>query len=218
MTESTSIVLSVPFIARLIINAISLIVLVRGCYYRKSPNTDFLFSFYLFGMGVFIVTFLLHNVNMSMGFAFGLFAVFAMLRYRTESISIKEMTYLFLVITIALLSAVGPVHYSELLFINGLICGLAALAESSWLMPQLHEKMVHYDKIENIKPENRAMLLDDLKQRIGLNVHAVRIESIDFLKDSAYLKIYFTEPLVSPQTQPSSQSSAVIVPLHSTGQ
>ncbi len=95
------------FFIRLCINVVSLFILVRFLYYRKSPNRDFLFTFYLFGFVVFIITRVLHNVEISMGFAFGLFAVFTMLRYRTESISIKEMTFLFIVIGIALLNAVA---------------------------------------------------------------------------------------------------------------
>jgi len=183
--------LDLPFFIRLAINLISLFVLVRLCYYRKSPNGEFLFSFYLFGIGVFIIVHLLHNVKMSMGFAFGLFAVFSMLRYRTESISIREMTYLFLVISIALLSAIGPIKYWELLLINLSIGGFAAFAESALLISQLTEKMVQYEKIDNIKPENREILLEDLRQRTGLNIQTVQIENIDFLKDSALLKIYY---------------------------
>ncbi len=185
--------LGVEFVVRLIINLISLFVLVRLCYYRKSPNRDFLFSFYLFGIGVFFVTRLLHNVEMSMGFAFGLFAIFSMLRYRTESISIKEMTYLFLVISIALLSAVSQIHYWELLLVNLLISGFAAFAESVLFMPQLTGRTIQYEKIDNIKPQNRDILLDDLRKRTGLNIRTVHVESVDFLRDTALLKIYYLE-------------------------
>ncbi len=191
--------LNLPFFIRLAINLVSLFVLVRLCYYRKSPNSEFLFSFYLFGIGVFIIVHFLHNVEMSMGFAFGLFAVFAMLRYRTESISIREMTYLFLVIAIALLSAIGPMNYWELLLINLLIGGFAAFAESPLLISQLTEKMVQYEKIDHIKPENREILLEDLRQRTGLNVQTVQIENIDFLKDTALLKVYY---LVADHKEP----------------
>ena len=108
------------FLTRFLINTISLFVLVKHCYYRRTPNREFLFSFFLFGTGVFIVSYLLRSVDVSMGFAFGLFAIFSMLRYRTEAISIKSMTYLFLVITISLLSAVGQSNTIELLLLNAL--------------------------------------------------------------------------------------------------
>ena len=186
-----NITLDFQFFIRLTINLFSLFVLVRLCYYRKSPNGEFVFSFYLFGIGVFIIVYLLHNVEMSMGFAFGLFAVFSMLRYRTESISIREMTYLFLVIAIALLSAISPINYLELIFVNLLISGFAAFADSPLFISQLTEKMVQYEKIENIKPENSAVLLEDLRQRTGLNIQSVQIENIDFLKDTALLKVYY---------------------------
>ena len=186
-----NITLDFQFFIRLAINLFSLFVLVRLCYYRKSPNGEFVFSFYLFGIGVFIIVYLLHNVEMSMGFAFGLFAVFSMLRYRTESISIREMTYLFLVIAIALLSAISPINYLELIFINLLISGFAAFADSPLFISQLTEKMVQYEKINNIKPENHEILLEDLRERTGLNIQTVQIENIDFLKDSALLKVYY---------------------------
>lgn len=185
--------LDIAFFIRFAINLVSLFVLVRLCYYRKSPNRDFLFSFYLFGIGVFFITRLLHNVDVSMGFAFSLFAIFSMLRYRTESISIKEMTYLFLVIGIALLSAVGQIHYGELLFINLLISGFAAFAESLLFMPNLNEKTIQYEKIDHIKPQNRELLLTDLRQRTGLDIQSVQVGNIDFLRDTVLLKIYYLE-------------------------
>jgi hypothetical protein len=133
-----------------------------------------------------------------MGFAISLFAIFSMLRYRTESISIKEMTYLFLVIGIALLSAVSQINYWELLLINLLISGFAAFAESLLFMPNLIEKTIQYEKIDNIKPQNRELLLADLKQRTGLNIQTVHIENIDFLRDTALLKIYYLETELKP--------------------
>ncbi|NJO14418.1 MAG: DUF4956 domain-containing protein [Thioploca sp.] len=202
MFESSSATLDMAFFIRFAINLLSLFVLVRLCYYRKSPNRDFLFSFYLFGIGVFFVTRLLHNVDVSMGFAFSLFAIFSMLRYRTESISIKEMTYLFLVIGIALLSAVSQINYWELLLINLLISGFAAFAESLLFMPNLTEKTIQYEKIDNIKPQNRELLLADLKQRTGLNIQTVQIENIDFLRDTALLKIYYLEEEPKPILRP----------------
>lgn len=183
---------NLDFLLRLAINSIATLLLVLGCYYRSSQQRDHATSFILFGSGVFLVTYLLHSVDMTMGFAFGLFAVFSMLRYRTESISIKEMTYLFLVITIALLSAVGPVTTLELVLIDSAICLSAYLSESSSLLPQLAEKTVHYERIDNIKPENNELLLNDLKERTGIKtITRVEVMVIDFLHDSAELKIFY---------------------------
>jgi hypothetical protein len=183
--------LDINFLGRFLINTITLIVLVKYCYYRRTPNRDFLFSFFLFGTGVFIVSFLLHGVQVSMGFAFGLFAIFSMLRYRTEAMSIKSMTYLFLVITVSLLSAVGQTSPIELILLNVLICACTGLAESKLLTPRLSEQIILYEKIENIRPQNRNRLLDDLHLRTGLEIQDVMIDKIDFLKDTATLRVFY---------------------------
>lgn len=185
------ITLDINFLVRFIINTMSLIVLVKYCYYRRTPNREFLFSFFLFGTGVFIVSYLLRSVEVSMGFAFGLFAIFSMLRYRTEAISIKSMTYLFLVITVSLLSAVGKTNPIELILLNALICVCTSLAESKMLTPRLAEQIIRYEKIENIRPQNRARLLDDLHTRTCLEIRNVMIDKIDFLRDTATLRIFY---------------------------
>jgi hypothetical protein len=183
--------LGTDFIARLIINSLSLIILIRFCYYKFSQHKTNASSFILFGLGVFLVTSLLHSADVSMGFAFGLFAVFSMLRYRTESISIKEMTYLFLVISIALLSAVSSLQPYELILITTSVCFITYLLESSVFFPALDELEIDYEKIENINANNQAQLFHDLKLRTGLDIQQVELLSIDFLKDSARLKIRF---------------------------
>ena len=183
--------LGTDFFVRFFINAISLLVLLWHCYYRRTPNRDFLFSFFLFGIGVFVVSYLLRSVQISMGFAFGLFAIFSMLRYRTETISIKSMTYLFLVITVSLLSAVAQTSTVELIFLNALICVCTSLAETKMLTPRLTEKIILYEKIENVQPQNRSRLLDDLRLRTGLEIRNVLIDKIDFLKDTARLRIFY---------------------------
>ncbi len=185
------ITLGTDFILRLLINTLAVVILVRFCYYRFSQHRANASSFMLFGMGVFLVTSLLHSADVSMGFAFGLFAVFSMLRYRTESISIKEMTYLFLVIAIALLSAVGTMAHIELLVLTLFICLMTFLLETRIVLPLLDELEIAYEKIENIPLEKRERLISDLKQRTGLNIKQVEVLSIDFLRDSARLKVHF---------------------------
>lgn len=198
------------FFFRFLINTLSLFVLLRYCYYRRTPNLDSLFSLFLFGIGVFIVTYLLRSVQVSMGFAFGLFAIFSMLRYRTEAISIKSMTYLFLVITVSLLSAVGQTSLIELVLLNTLLCICTGLAESKMLTPQLAEQIVRYEKIENIRPQNRQLLFDDLQLRTGLEIRNVLIDKIDFLKDTAKLRIFYVaaenDLLVAESSGPVSHS------------
>ena len=135
-----------------------------------------------------------------MGAAFGLFAVFSMLRYRTEDISIKDMTYLFLVIALGLVSAVIKIKNTDdlfenlfLIFINGIVLLITYLLESSILMKRETMKQLTYENIELIKPERREDLIIDLKTRTGINIHRLSIHKIDFLKDSAVIKIYYYE-------------------------
>ena len=181
------------FLSLLLINLVAVLVLMRGIYYRYSTDRDSLRGLTMFGLGVFLVAHLLHNIEMSMGFAFGLFAVFSMLRYRTESIPIRDMTYLFLVIVIALITAVVPAEPLEILLIDMLICLLARLAETSLLAPRTYSKRVIYENIENIKPENHQQLIEDLKARTGLDIYRFEIDDIDLLRDIATLRVFYHE-------------------------
>ena len=183
--------LDLIFISRFSVNLLSLAILCYGCYFRVSKNSVVAGSFVLFGVGVFIITYLLHGVDMSMEFAFGLFAVFTMLRYRTESISIKEMTYLFLVTATALLTSVGQLSFVDLGILNGIICLIAFIIDSNFLAKRYQIQSVCYERIENITPENRDKLIADLKARTGLNVVMVDIEHIDFLRDTAQLRVSY---------------------------
>lgn len=169
------------------------VALLRFVYFRITPKREATFSFFLFGNGVFLVTYLIHGIELSMGFAFGLFAVFAMLRYRTEPISIRDMTYLFIVIGIALVCAIADLDYVQLLLVVAFICGLSAYGETRWLAPKIAEYVVRYDNIENIQPEKRSELIDDLSERTGLNIENVDIGNIDFLTDSAFITVYTKE-------------------------
>ena len=178
------------FLVRLIINLASVCALIR-CYYAYSKHRENAASFILFGVGVFLVTALLHSVTVSMGFAFGLFAVFSMLRYRTEALGIKEMTYLFLVIAMALLAAVGTMAHVFLVALNGLIIAMALLLETRLLLPLYAEKTVEYEKIDLIHEDNRLQLIEDLRQRTGLDVTRVDVVSISFLRDTAELRMHF---------------------------
>ncbi|NRB38290.1 MAG: DUF4956 domain-containing protein [Pseudomonadales bacterium] len=182
---------NVDFLFRFIACIFSLWILLHQIMNRFSPDKESIFGFFLFGCGVYLVTGLLHNVEMSMGFAFGLFAVFSMLRYRTESISIHNMTYLFLVIVTSLLSSVGPLTLLELIILNMFVCILVAVSEVVVQGRGVQVKDVTYDRIDLIKPENYQELLNDLCHRTGLNVVRADIENINFLRDTASLKIHF---------------------------
>lgn len=186
----------VHFFVRLIINLVSVFILIR-CYYAFSRHRENAASFILFGVGVFLVTALLNSVNVSMGFAFGLFAVFSMLRYRTEALGIKEMTYLFLVIAMALLAAVGNVPHLVLVCLNGLVIAMALLLETRVMLPLCGEKDIEYEKIDLIHASRKEELVADLRSRTGLDVHRVDVVSVSFLRDTAQLRMHYRQEQAS---------------------
>lgn len=185
--------LSDKFFWRLLVDVLSMLVLVRFIYFRIYKKKDYLFTFFLFNIIIFIITYLLNKVDMSMGAAFGLFAVFSMLRYRTEGISTKDMTYLFIVISIGLICAVSKATYFELIIINSILIGFTYALDGNWLVRNEMTKTVQYENIELIKPEHHEALVNDLKNRTGLDIHRVTVTKIDFLKDVAIVRIYFYE-------------------------
>ena len=130
---------------------------------------------------------------MQMGFALGLFAVFGILRYRTEAIPIRQMTYLFIVIGISMINALSnkSVSIFEVLFTNGLITLITYLIDRLWFQTIEEKKSIVYEKIELIKPENKQELIKDLKERTGLPIHEVKVDKIDFLRDTAAVTIYY---------------------------
>jgi hypothetical protein len=132
---------------------------------------------------------------MDIGFAFGLFAIFTILRYRTETIPIREMTYQFLVITLGAVNGLANpgTWHPELLFINLVILGFTFLLDSNIVMKEEFSQYIQYEKIELIKPENREALMTDLRERTGLNIHRLKIERINFLRDTADIVVYYNE-------------------------
>ena len=175
------------------INFIFLIVIVRLIYYKIRDDKDYVFTFIMFNILTFFICFLLRKVPMQMGFALGLFAVFGILRYRTEAIPIRQMTYLFIVIGISMINALSNKSISifELLFTNGFITLITYLIDSVWFQSIEESKNILYEKIDLIKPEKKSEMIEDLKQRTGLPIHAVKVEKIDFLRDTASIKIFY---------------------------
>jgi putative flippase GtrA len=185
---------------RILIDLFSVFVLVRFVYFPIYKHRELFFTFFIFNIIIFLICFLLNKVELSMGAAFGLFAVFSMLRYRTEDISIKDMTYLFLVIAIGLIAAVTKIkdtsdmyEYLFLGIINAIIITTTYLLESNVLMKKEHAKVITYENIMLINAEREDELKEDIKQRTGLTVHRLSIQKIDFLRDAAQIKIYYYE-------------------------
>ena len=175
------------------INFIFLIIIVRLIYYRIKDDKDYVFTFIMFNILTFFICFLLRKVPMQMGFALGLFAVFGILRYRTEAIPIRHMTYLFIVIGISMINALSNKSISifELIFTNGFISLITYLIDRVWFQTLEESKNILYEKIDLIKPENQEDLIKDLKERTGLPIHAVKVDKIDFLRDTASITIYY---------------------------
>ncbi len=182
-------------ITKTFFNLITITIIVRYIYYPVTKNKDYLFTYFLISLTVFILCVLLDSVKLQLGFALGLFAIFGIIRYRTDPIAIKEMTYLFLVIGISVVNALAnkKISHAELVFANLLIVFVTYGMERIWLLKAEIRKNITYEKIELIVPERREELLADLKERTGINVIRVEVRRIDFLKDTANLRIFYYE-------------------------
>ena len=169
--------------------------IVRYLYYPVTKNKDYLFTYILISVTVFFLCFLLENVKLELGFALGLFAIFGIIRYRTDAIPIKEMTYLFIVIGISVMNALvnKKISHAEVLFTNVIFIAITYGLEKIWLLKRESRKNITFEKIELILPERKEELLADLKQRTGLNITRVEIRNVDFLRDTANLRIFYFE-------------------------
>ena len=166
---------------------------MRYIYYPITRNKDYLFTYLLISLTVFLLCFLLDNVKLQLGFALGLFAIFGIIRYRTDPIPIKEMTYLFLVIGISVVNALAnrKISYAELIFANLLLVFVTYGMEKLWLLKHESRKNITYEKIDLIKPEKRNELIEDLSNRTGIDIIRVEIRRVDFLRDIANIRIFY---------------------------
>ncbi len=187
----TNQIISTDLLIRFGINIISAIILVRFVYYIYYKKTDLFLSFFGFNVIIFLISYLLNKVNMTMGAAFGLFAVFSILRIRTEGINTKDMTYLFMAISIGLITAVGNGSMVQIGFINLIIILLAVLIDGSILIKKEAYQVIEYDNLELIKPDKRQELMADIEQRTGLKIHRIEFISIDLLKESALFNAFY---------------------------
>jgi hypothetical protein len=179
------------FAARLAVDLVCVVALVRGVYYRHYRRADLFLTLFSFNLVIFLITFLLNAVEMTLGAAFGLFAVFSMLRYRTEGISAKDMTYLFLVIALGLIMAIGQGGLGQLALIGATVVACTYLLEGNLVARREHAQQVLYDNIALINARSRDALIGDLRSRTGLDVHRVEVQEIDLLRDAARLTVYY---------------------------
>ncbi|GAB4341381.1 MAG: DUF4956 domain-containing protein [Calditrichia bacterium] len=179
-------------------NTFTLFIIINYIYARNTRNSvrqDFYFNFFSIGIIVFLLCYLLNNIKIELGFALGLFAIFRIVHYRTETLPIKEMTYLFIVIGISVINAFANqgMSYPELIFTNGAVIAGLWLVETKLLKNHERSMRLIYEKIENIHEQSKGELVADLHRRTGLNVRRLEIKKIDFLRDSAEIEIFYKE-------------------------
>ena len=180
-------------IFRFTLNFIFLTVIIRFIYYPDSKRKDYVFTYYLISIIVFFLCFTLKKYEMDIGMALGLFAIFGIIRYRTNPVDIKEMTYLFVVIGVSIINSLAnkKMSYAEILTANAVIIFVLLFIEKYWALKQVVSKSVIYENIQNIKPENHHLLKEDLEKRTGLEINKVKIGDVDFLKDTAKVTIFY---------------------------
>jgi hypothetical protein len=182
-------------LTRFLLNTLVVGVIVHFLYYPKSQRRDYYFTFLLLSVSIFMLIYLMDGSKIKVGAALGLFAVFGIIRYRTESIVIRDMTYLFFIVALSVVNAMSVrLSVIELLIANALFFFTAWIAESNHLVRHTSCKFIKYDNIELIRPEKRAELIADLEKRTGLKVIRVEIGTIDFLRDCTLLKMHYIKP------------------------
>lgn len=178
---------------RFFLNIFFLTLIIRWLYYSNSNRKDYTFAFYMVGIIVFFLCFTLKKFQLDLGMALGLFAIFGIIRYRTASIDIKEMTYLFVVIGVSVINSLAnrKLSYAEIIGANTIIIACIYIIENVWQVHKLSSKKIVYDKIENIKPENYEILKKDIEDRMGFEVSSVKVGSVDFIKGTASVTVKY---------------------------
>lgn len=181
---------------RLFINIVTVAVIVHAFYYPKAKRRDYYFTFTLIGISIFLLIYLMGGVKLKIGFALGLFAIFGIIRYRTEQVPIREMTYLFVIIAVSVINGLATnVSYFELLLTNCIFAIALFVCENTTWMKHIPTKLITYDNIKLVSPDKEEELKADLEKRLGLKIIRIEVGNVDFLKDSAILKIYY-EPVM----------------------
>jgi len=168
-------------------------ILIKLIYFKTNKRKDYLFIYFLMSTIVFLICFMLGNVKIELGFALGLFAIFGIIRYRTDPIPIKEMTYLFLVVGVAIINALSnkKVSYAEMIFTNMAIVIITWYLEKIWMTKQLSIIRINYEKIDLVHPSKKEELIEDLKERTGLDIKDVSVARMSFLRDTARLMVKY---------------------------
>lgn len=181
-------------VARFLFNLAVTSIIILFLYYKKTQRKDYLFTFFMVSTTIFLMIFLLDSVKIQVGFALGLFAIFGILRYRTDTLPVREMTYLFAIIGISVINALSnqKVTVAELVSTNMIFIIMFWILETARIIKHTASKLIIYEKIDLIKPEKHDDMLKDLRDRTGLSIERFEVGQIDFLKDIAYVKIYYS--------------------------
>ncbi len=181
------------YLFRLVFNMTVILLIVRGIYYPLTKRKNYLFTYIMISLIAFIVCHAFQRLDMGLGMALGLFAIFGIIRYRTNAIPIKEMTYLFVVIGISVVNALADnkFSYAEMITTNGVVVGTIFLLEKVWLLRHEARKVINYDRIELVKPECHEELMQDLRARTGLDIHRFELGRINFLSDTTNIRVFF---------------------------
>ena len=176
-----------------LINLVAIMIIVRWLYYPKCKRGEFFFTYILIAISTFMLIYVLGDVKLKAGIALGLFAMFSIIRYRTEQIAIREMTYLFIIIALSAINGltISELSLGEVIVINALFILAIIICESKLLISHYSYKVIKYDNIGLITPDKRNELIADLEKRTGLKVIKVEVGAIDFLKDAAIVKMYY---------------------------
>ncbi len=174
------------------INLLVCWIITHFFYYRKSHKREYYFTYMLFSTAIFFILYQLQNMSVEVGVALGLFGIFSMIRYRTEQLPIREMTYLFVLIAISIINGAGMASsYASFIATNIIFILLVWVLEAAGMSNRKAQKIITYEKIALIKPDRREELLADLRERTGLEIVKVQVGCIDFLKDTAFLKVTY---------------------------
>lgn len=178
---------------RLAVNMVFLTILIRYLYYPKTKRKDYLFTYYLIGTITFFLCFSLKKLDIDTGMGLGLFAIFGIIRYRTDAIEIKEMTYLFLIIGISVVNSLASnnISLAEMAIINGTVVLMTFALENIWLIKHEIRKTVNYERIDLITPDKYEVMKSDLEKRTGITINRFEIGKIDFLTDTAQVRIFY---------------------------
>lgn len=179
-------------IGPLVLNLLCTSIVVLVVYNRLYRNRDYTFTYLLLNLVTFSLAYVLSSVRIELGFALGLFAVFGILRYRTEAIQVRNLTYLFVVIGIALLNALanGGITLTELLIVNGVIVGTVCVLEAAPFSGREMSRHIRYDRLDLLSPDRTAELVEDLRSRTHLPIDRYEIGDVDLLRDTANITIH----------------------------